>query len=187
NTQILITIMILLTSIVIIFGWLFNIGEILNIFPNTSTIKFNTALLFALSSINILTSSNRSKVSTVVYTFGSIFILIIAFLTIGQYYFKSNYDVNNFFIQDINTSGFPGRMSETTAICFLLTGFSLLGMRSENALFRRSVQYLLLIIAMLSFVSLTTDVLQTPIENKTFFLCSMRSEERRVGEEYVFV
>src|SRR5690606_32363159 len=90
-----------------------------------------------------------------------------------QYYFKSNYEIDNFFIQDIYSSGLTGRMSKTAAFCFLLTGFSLLGMHSKNILFRKSVQYLLLIIAMLSFVSLTTDVLQIPIENKTFFLNSM--------------
>ena len=173
NTQILTTIMILLISIVMLFSWLFNISEILNIFPNTSIIKFNTALLFALSSINILVSSNRSKASSILYDTASALILLISILTIYQYHFESNFEIDNFFIQDVYSSGYPGRMSETTAFCFVLTGFSLLGMHSKNVLFRRSVQYLLLIIAILSFVSLTTDILQIPIENKTFFLSSM--------------
>src|SRR5690606_8909437 len=163
NTQILTTIMILLISIVMLFSWLFNISEILNIFPNTSIIKFNTALLFALSSINILVSSNRSKASSILYDTASALILLISILTIYQYHFESNFEIDNFFIQDVYSSGYPGRMSETTAFCFVLTGFSLLGMHSKNVLFRRSVQYLLLIIAILSFVSLTTDILQIPI------------------------
>ncbi len=173
NTQILTTIIILLISIIILFGWLFDISEILNLFPNSAIIKFNTALLFSLSSISILIFSKQSRKYSLVYITASVIILTISFLTLYQYYFESDYEIDNFFIQDVYSSGYPGRMSETTAFCFLLTGFSLLGMHSKNVLFRRSVQYLLIIISVLSFVSLTTDILQIPIENKTFFLSSM--------------
>src|SRR5690606_24164842 len=127
----------------------FDISEILNLFPNIAIIKFNTALLFSLSSISILIFSKQSKIYSLVYITASVIILIISFLTLYQYYFESEYEIDNFFIQDEYSSGYPGRMSETTAFCFLLTGFSLLGMHSKNVLFRRSVQYLLIIIAIL--------------------------------------
>lgn len=173
NTQILITIMILLISIIVLFGWLYNINEILSTFSNTFTVKFSTALLFFLSGICILVLSKRTRISSVIYITMSVFILIISLLTIYQYYFESSYEIDNFFIQDVYALGSPERMSEATAFCFLLTGFSLLGIHTNNNIFKESVQYLLLIITLVSFVSLTTDILQFPIENKTFFLSSM--------------
>lgn len=173
KTETLITIVILLLSSGILFGWLFNIREILNAFSNTTTINFNVALLFFLSGISILVSSKLTQLSSVIYITASSLILLISLLTVFQYNFKLNYEIDNFFIHNKYSSSYSGRMSETTAFCFLLTGFSLLGMHSKNNFYKRSVQYLLLIVALISFISLTTHILQIPIENKTFFLSSM--------------
>lgn len=36
----------LLTSVIVLFGWVLNLKPVLSILPHSSTMKFNTALLF---------------------------------------------------------------------------------------------------------------------------------------------
>lgn len=109
----------------------------------------------------------------IVYTGLSFFILVISLLTISQYFFNLTYNIDNFFINDVYTTIYPGRMSEATALCFILIAISFIGIYYERSLFKILTPYSLLLLSLISFVSFTTHILQIPIENKAFFLSSM--------------
>ncbi len=160
-------------SAVVLFAWFFQVKEILSIIPGSATMKFNTALLFQLSSIGVLTYSKSHKSTQVLNALLVFGILLIAAISLATYFFGVGINIDNLFIYDIYSTEYPGRMSPATAFCFMLLGISLWGTHASSRTMRVLTQYSLLVIILVSLVSIVAYALQIPGESRGFFIHSM--------------
>jgi hypothetical protein len=118
------SIAVLAVSSVVLIGWMLKNSTLIQIHPSFVPMQFNTALCFAISAIGVLLGlSGRSSMSVV---FG-LTVMVISFLTILQYMLGVNFHIDQLFIDFyISTlTPFPGRMGINTAICFFISGLSL--------------------------------------------------------------
>ncbi len=158
----------------VILGWLFNIEVFKSVIVGLSTMKFNTALCFLLtgSSLYFFTNGNW-KVSAVL----SLTVLIFSLIAIVQDLFGLSLGIDEFFVIDSSTrsSGLPhpGRMSPTGSLCFILTSFSILSLRSQNNFLRIVMQYTLHMVSLVSFIAILGYLYDVPSFYKLSFFVSM--------------
>ncbi len=145
----------------------------LSIIPGSATMKFNTALLFQLSSIGVLLYPDNRKSTHILNGLLVIGILLIAAISLATYFFNLDINIDNLFITDIYSVEYPGRMSPATAFCFILLGTSLWGAHASSRRVRVITQYSLLVIILVSLVSIVAYALQIPGESRGFFIHSM--------------
>ncbi len=115
---------------VVLTGWFFNIAILKSILPNAATMKFNTALCFLLAGLSLWFLENEDRLPREKRS-GQFFaglVVSIGFLTIIEYLFDWDFGIDHILVKDLATlpANFPGRMSQITAICFTLSGISLL-------------------------------------------------------------
>lgn len=158
---------------IVLLAWFFQIREILSIIPGSATMKFNTALLFQLSSIGVLLYPNSRKTTQILNVLLVFGILLIATISFATYFFSVGVNIDNLFISDIYSTEYPGRMSPATAFCFFLLGISLWGTHASSRTIRVIIQYSLLVIILISLVSIVAYALQIPGESRGFFIHSM--------------
>lgn len=155
------------------FGWLGNFKGLLSIIPGAPTMKFNTALLFVLSAIGIVSSIQKSKPFLILnYLLGSI-IVLISFSTLLQYFTNLNFGLDNYFIRDPYTVRYPGRMSRATAICFSLLGTALLTSRSTLKPIKAVTRSCLALIALISLLVILNYILQSVSSSRVLLFNSM--------------
>ncbi|WP_165732331.1 ATP-binding protein [Polaribacter sp. 20A6] len=160
---------ILLLSTLVMLGWFLNYPKILSIIPGSATMKFNSALLFFLSSFCVIKS--KKKKHPLILLFFTLLVLIISFLTLIENLFDINLFIDNLFVEDIYSSKNPGRMSTATALCFFLFSLSLLGLRSDKT--KKGSQNIVYFIIIIAFISTVTFILDIPAEYKTDFYKTM--------------
>ena len=135
--------------------------------------KFNTALLFVLSSLSILTyQKNNILFEKIVWFLGTAIILISA-ISLSQYFSGEDYGLDNLILKDLYTANYPGRMSRTTAICFTLFGIALLSTKSTKENLRKLGKYCLGLIALVSLLAILTYILQIFAEASVLIFNSM--------------
>lgn len=154
-------------------GWLLKIQFLLNIIPHAPTMKFNTALLFGLSSLGILASAPEKKVSkTIIYLLGTL-ICLISIATLIQYFVHSDFGIDNYLYKDTALIPFPGRMARTTAICFALFGGSLITNELSGSFGRKFTKVSLSLIALIAILAIFTFFLQALTEVKVLIFNTM--------------
>ena len=115
----------LVIALAVIAGWIFGVEPLKNFLPRSVSMKFNTALLFALLSFSSLYAVSYKKSKWFSYYTGAVvlFTLFIALSTIWQYFFNIDIGIDQLFIAEPigapHTSS-PGRMALITAIGFVL-------------------------------------------------------------------
>jgi PAS domain S-box-containing protein len=127
-----------LISLTTIFGWIFQIDQLVQINPNWPPMQFNTALCFLLNSIGIIFFiKNKKKLLSIIV----LLIFSISIITISEYLFNLDSFIDQLFINHYNIShtSHAGRMSLNTAISFLFTAIFL------SLTFVKNVRILLLI------------------------------------------
>ena len=113
-----------------LFGWAMDIPVLESIFPGFATMKANTALGLMLGGLELALLS-RKKIDIPLRLCTATLAVAIATLgalTLGEYFFGWNFRIDEFLFRDaIHTVGtsFPGRMSPSTAFCFVLVGSAL--------------------------------------------------------------
>jgi hypothetical protein len=117
-------------GIIVMLGWFFDIQNLKSVIPNAATMKFNTALCFSLTGISLWllrSEENRSKKPYIGKIIASL-VVVLGSLTLSEYLFSWGLGIDQFFMQDTGTlpGNFPGRMSQITAIGFILGGLALL-------------------------------------------------------------
>jgi len=118
-------------------GWLLNIPALISISPGWASMKFNTALCFVLSGIGLYllhTASGKTRRKSIGLICASI-VFLTGLLSISQYIFSYSAGIDEFFCKEGNPTRaitFPGRMSELTAISFVLLGFVLLVLKKKK-------------------------------------------------------
>jgi PAS domain S-box-containing protein len=139
-------------GLAVLAGWVFDIPFLKSILPGAASMNFNTALgiLFSGVSLWLLREEEEKPGRKLIEQILAVVIILIGSLSLSEYLFKWDLGIDQLFVKDVTTSpaDFPGRMSQVTAICFVLTGLGFLLIRSK--LF----QYFSLGVAALSLLAL---------------------------------
>jgi len=109
---------------IVIFGWYTKNIYLLQINPQFPPMQFNTALEFLLIGIGFLTIQKWRYLSLII----GFFIALIGFLILIEYVFLTNLHLDEFFVKSFISiqSAYPGRPAPNTALCFFLSGLSIM-------------------------------------------------------------
>jgi PAS domain S-box-containing protein len=151
-------------SLIIIFGWIMEIENILNLIPNNGNMKFNTALIFLFSGINLMLIENKGKTYKYIYLLFAVISILIGSLTLLQHLDFVEFNINILFIDTMNL----GKMSPITALCSLCIGLSFLGFKFRYKNIRYFTNLLLISIVLISLIAIISCILIIPTEHKTF-------------------
>jgi hypothetical protein len=162
-----------LVSFSVMIGWFLKIRFLLSILPESATMKFNTALIFFIAGINLAILKAKSNSFRKVYNFLAVSTIIIGAISIAEYFGVSSLGFDNFFVDDVFSSEYPGRMSPATAICSILIGLAFLGNDSNNKFIKKISADTVLFVALISLISLISYMLMIPLEKRTYFFQTM--------------
>lgn len=157
--------LVILVSLMVLAGWLFDVAILKSLHPSFVSMKANTAISFLLlaTACSFMlrqkeeSETNRSNVNTrniIPLTF-AILVMAISTLTIIQYLFDLNFGLDELFFSDAPhalATFAPGRMALHTAIgLFILSIVTLLYTR-KNGSFTLTAQLLSLFVLLLSIM-----------------------------------
>ena len=141
---------------VVFVSWLLDIDALKSLVAGTSTMKANSALLFALGGVALwLAAAARERRAVRVL---AAIVIVVAALTLTQYAIGRDLALDQLIVRDdapVPPTAAPGRMGINTAVAFVLVGVALMLSGSPHARFRRLSQWLALGCAGLGAVSLT--------------------------------
>lgn len=116
-----------------ILGWVLDINILKSFINGTAPMKLNSAITFILLSFAMLTIRSNGCSPLHIGLVGASF--IIPFLTVLQYMFACDFGIDQAFYNDPYSSSFglfPGRISQVTALSFLILGLGILMARSKS-------------------------------------------------------
>ena len=115
----------LLLGVVVLVGWYTHNAALIQVNPAFVPMQYNTALGFALSGLGLLAllfgASRWQQLAAVLVS-------LVGMLTLVEYIFGVDLGIDQLFMEHyigVKTSH-PGRMAPNTALCFSLTGLTLL-------------------------------------------------------------
>jgi len=149
----------LVTGMLVIIGWEFNISCLQTVFPGFVAMKFNAAICFMLlGAALLLTQFPLKKYNTLAFLLLSSAIILIGAISLAAYLFHFNTALDQLFITDTASIAikypFPGRMAPNTAACFVVFGLSFFGFCSKSKSLHTVSQYLLHAITAMSAMSI---------------------------------
>ncbi len=105
----------------VLIGWTFDIPLLKSVIPKDTTMKANTAICMILSALSILFLSigSPSRFQSFAVIVQSMVVISIASITLVEYFTQQNFGIDEFWFTDPSNVVNPGRMSPTTAFCFL--------------------------------------------------------------------
>ncbi len=143
----------------VLMGWLFHIPAFKSIYPDWVSMKANTAICLILMGCALILLNNfrdgviPSKSKITIHLF-LIFTIIVGAVSLLQYIFNFNAGIDEFLFREpilsVDTSN-AGRMAPSTAMCFILMGFSLLFIDQKKVLFFIS-QFFCLLSGTIAFI-----------------------------------
>jgi len=110
---------------VVLFGWYTQQQTLIQVNPAFAPMQYNTALGFALGGLSLLSllwSYKRTAAAS------GLVVFLLGVLTLIEYIFGPNLHIDQLFMEHyihVETSH-PGRMAPNTALCFSLTGLTIL-------------------------------------------------------------
>ncbi len=115
-----------LIGAIVILGWYTGNVTLIQIFPTFVPMQYNTALGFLLSGVGLVALVRGYSRTTVL--FGGV-VAAIGLLTLIEYIFVVDLGIDQLLMDHYVTTqtSHPGRMAPNTALCFFLTGSTLLG------------------------------------------------------------
>ncbi|AWV97998.1 sensor histidine kinase [Arcticibacterium luteifluviistationis] len=153
-----------------IYGWVVDSFDLITLFSDSATMKFNTALCFCLTGFSVLVFSRKRHVFHKIAIFLT---FAIGVYTVLEYAFAFSFSLDNLFVKDNLSSKYPGRMSLGTAICFILMATAKSFSRYRAVKFKRKAIYFLGVILLICILSIITFVLQIPIAGSVFLIDTM--------------
>ncbi len=156
----------ILVGCLALIGWNFDISFLKSIIPRAATMKPNTAVSFILAGISLgLQTRRRQTVLITRLAQGcAIAVSVIGLLTLCQYLFNWNLDIDELLFRDNPISldtVYPGRMGDNTALNFALTGLALYlkGKRTRRSYYvAQSAIFMTAAIALLALVGYAYNV-----------------------------
>ncbi len=116
--------LVVLLAITVMTGWVLRLPEIVQIVPSFAPMQFNTALIFGICGLGLISLSlGRNGLAAGFGLTASLF----AAATLAQDLLGFNLGIDELFVEafvDVKTLH-PGRMAPNTAVCFILVGFGL--------------------------------------------------------------
>ncbi len=149
----------LLTGVLVIIAPLLHLPPFPGIFHGYVFMTFNTALCFALLSVTLLlTQLQIKKYNTILFLALSSAIILIGIVSVLQDLIHFNAGIYQLFISGkaplIKKHSYPTSIAVSTAVCFVLFGFALLGFSFKNLLLLTLSQYFLHVITAISVMSI---------------------------------
>jgi len=117
-------------GVIVLIGWIFDIDALKNVFPGLVTMKANTAIGLMLCGLALAFLSWERGGPLLRFCTALLAVVVIALgtSTLGEYFFGWNLGIDELLFRDavesVGTSQ-PGRMSPSTAFCFILAGSGL--------------------------------------------------------------
>lgn len=148
----------ILCGIAVLCGWYWGIETFKSIIPGFISMKVNTALgliTLALSSLSL--TKSKSDLYRVIGSLLAIAVLMLAVLTLSQYLFGLNFNIDEFFVTDpeaMRTKWPPGRFAPIAAINFILISIALLLHTYDSSRFVKISQGMIMIAWIASFQAL---------------------------------
>ena len=129
--SLLLSTIIIILGILVLIGWIFDIGYLKSFFPNADPMTANAATLFILSGVAIFFCNLKSSDKKYRYIVIAICaaVIFIAVLTTLEYAFSVNFGIDELIFKDeVFSQGIfpPGRMTLLAAVNFILVGVSIL-------------------------------------------------------------
>jgi signal transduction histidine kinase len=155
-------------GLAVFFGWIFDIHALIRISPGFATMKANTSLAFALSGTALWSLAHnipgnassrlrdkRAKWLSRVSYVCAVTVALIGLITLSEFLFGWA-GIDNLIVRDHHTlhTPHPGRMSQITALGFVLMGVALLTMDLETKSGKRPAQWLVIPVFLDGFVAL---------------------------------
>jgi PAS domain S-box-containing protein len=168
---------IILSSVAII-GWMFKAEQLQSVFPHYVAMKFNTALCFILSAVSfiLIVKYQHPPTAQIVYILLAT-VAAIGLITLSEHAFNWSAGIDQLFVADNNSfdirSPHPGRMAISTALCFVSWAFSFSVIQSENRSLKIAAQYLLHLVALISFIAVLAYLLNVPFSANFSFFSAM--------------
>jgi hypothetical protein len=143
----ILAVIILLYSLVVMLGWIFNIPSLTKILPNQISMQFITAFIFFLSSIGLwftdLKVAGEEVFSIIVLPAISMFILLLLSTILSAGIFGVHTGITDMFVTGDNSASnfIPGMPSFPTLVSFALFGISILLVLLEKTGMRQKILY----------------------------------------------
>lgn len=165
-----IAILVIVMSLVVMYGWLTKSYEIITLFSDMATMKFNTALAFHLTGWSLFFFSKKRMF----FQRAAILIVFAACgLTVLEYLFSWPVSIDNLIVNDIFSKTFPGRMSLGTALCFMLISVAMSLSNYKAVKKKRKGLYFLGAIVIICILAVITFVLNIPIQVRVRLIDTM--------------
>lgn len=113
-------------AVLVLLGWALNIPLFKSVLPNAINMKANSAICMILCGLSILYLSLnfQSYLFQCLIIFQSLIVLVIALLTLAEYILQSDFGIQQLLFNEVSAIN-AGRMSPSTAFCFLCLGISI--------------------------------------------------------------
>lgn len=154
--------LVMIAGVLVMFGWIFDIGILKSISPNMATMKFTTALCFIASGVVLYSATQKGREDSfmvqAILPSAILFILLLMVTLLISSIFGFNIGLDSFFIQEkagaVNTV-IPGRPSIPTMINFTvitLAGISILANFKKSLAYPGSIILLIGSVAALGYI-----------------------------------
>ena len=117
--------LLLLLGVAVVTGWLLDIAALKSVLPQTSTMKFNTALGLGATGCGLLLAAAEARPARLLGAAFGLALLFLGGATLFEYFAGIDLGIDQTAVADTGSlmgSGFPGRMSPLTAFAFLMLG-----------------------------------------------------------------
>jgi PAS domain S-box-containing protein len=117
--------LLIIMGLVVIVGWYLNNSYLVQIHPSFVPMQFNTALGFLLCGVMLnYISKNKNRPALIL----SLIVILLGVLTLCQYIFQVDFGIDELFMDHsiLTKTSHAGRMAPNTALCFSLSGLSIL-------------------------------------------------------------
>lgn len=137
----ILSLFVILLGVAVLIGWKLEISLLKSIFPGQITMKPNTAIAIILSGIAttlLLYSSSQSLCKYLLILIAAV-VIVLATLTFSEYFFQVNLNIDQLIFFDSTNALNPGRMSPTSALCFLNVAIALIFTSLNSFRFRKPI------------------------------------------------
>jgi signal transduction histidine kinase/ActR/RegA family two-component response regulator len=120
--------LLMLLGVLVLLGWLWNVGLFTSIVPGRIAMKPNTAIgfLFLGLALFLLTRSVKTRSTQLGCAASASVVILAGLVTLSEYLFHPDLGIDQLLFKDLAQSPYPGRMAHITAFNFCIAGLSVL-------------------------------------------------------------
>lgn len=120
--------LLLLLGVLVLLGWVRNIGILTSVLPDRITMKPNTAIgfLFLGLALFLLAGTRRTRNTQIWCAACAAGVILAGLLTSTEYFLHADLGIDQWMFKDAAQFPYPGRMAHITAFTFCLAGLSVL-------------------------------------------------------------